>query len=99
MEAFLCYLSREALPLPEPTMDAQHTPPYVQACESERCTALRKEEAMNSEQLPLPVAMRADELTEDDFKVLYERAKAMQAEKPEPIPRKIPMGKRVAAPA
>lgn len=80
-------------------MDAQHTPPYVQVREDDRCNSPRKEEAMNCEQLPLPVAMRADELTEDDFKVLYERAKAMQAEKPEAIPRKIPMGKRAAAPA
>ena len=81
-------------------MDAQHTPPFVLVCEDDRGNcAQRREEAMNNEPLPLPIAMRADELTEHDFEVLYDRARAMQAEQPETPPRKIPMGKRALAPA
>ena len=77
-------------------MDAQDTrlPAFVR--EDDRCfCALGKGEVMNSEQLPLSVAMRADELTEQDFDKLYARALEMQAEQEEAPPRKIPMGKRV----
>ena len=57
---------------------------------------------MNNEQLPLPVAMRADELTEQDFETLHKRAVELQAEKKdqtEPVPQKIPMGKRATVSA
>jgi hypothetical protein len=50
---------------------------------------------MDREQLPLPVAMRAEELTAQDLDALHARAAEMLAEQEETPPRKIPMGKPV----
>ena len=47
---------------------------------------------MNGDQLPLPVAMRSDELIRKDFEVLSVRALEMQAEQEAALPSKVPMG-------
>ena len=60
--------------------------------------AIRREDAMMGEQPPLPVAMRADELSDQDFETLYKRALEIRTEQPD-TPRKIPMGKSVAVTA
>jgi hypothetical protein len=83
-------------------MDANQPPSNIDARKDDRCHCTNgKEEAMDIDQIPLPVAMRADELTEQDFEVLYRRALEMQAEisQADQAPRKIPLGKRAEVPA
>ena len=77
-------------------MDEQHDSPNAQAHDDNRCNGDQATGApMVRESPPLPVAMRADELTEQDFEALYQRALEIRAEQPETPPRKIPMGKSV----
>jgi hypothetical protein len=78
-------------------MDADHTPMYVEVREAERChCAQRKEEGMHPESLPLPLALRNDEITEQDFETLLRIAEDPQVPgRLERAPRKIPLDDRV----
>ncbi len=70
-------------------MNTENPPPDAEVRETE--------EVMQNEQLPLPVAVRNDEITEEDFVALTQKAEEARAsgEPSKAPPRKIAEGRRV----
>jgi hypothetical protein len=63
----------------ETLMSAEPTPPALEVREDKQCQPTRGTEEIHPEQLPLPVALRNDEITEDDVQILLRKAEEARA--------------------